>query len=283
MLNRTRALLALAGALLLGAGALLTEVAAHPDGCHRWHSCPSDDGSYVCGDRGYCSECPDNQYCLLGRPRNAQPTPTRTLRPTRTPAPTKTPAPTRTPAPTATPRPTEAPAARAARPGPRDGDDGVRPVGSVGRAVASADSTRDELGDDDLRTSAALAGTGAALPAAPPRGVGAASDAPAGPGAARAAPTVMAEYAGIRVLGPLQWSGEGDTVAVTGLVQHEGAEPRTMVLTLFLLDPRGARLGSVDVVLWDLAPGENRPFTQALPPLPTPATDISVRLEPLVP
>lgn len=30
---------------------------AHRDGCHRWHSCPSDTGSYVCGDTGYFSEC----------------------------------------------------------------------------------------------------------------------------------------------------------------------------------------------------------------------------------
>jgi hypothetical protein len=42
---------------------------AHRSGCHRWHSCPSDRGTYVCGDLGYCSQCPDNQYCLLGKPR----------------------------------------------------------------------------------------------------------------------------------------------------------------------------------------------------------------------
>jgi endonuclease YncB( thermonuclease family) len=30
---------------------------AHRDGCHRWHSCPSDEGSYVCGDLGYDDEC----------------------------------------------------------------------------------------------------------------------------------------------------------------------------------------------------------------------------------
>jgi hypothetical protein len=30
---------------------------AHRDGCHRWHSCPSDTGSYACGDLGYDSEC----------------------------------------------------------------------------------------------------------------------------------------------------------------------------------------------------------------------------------
>ena len=34
-----------------------TESLAHRDGCHRWHSCPSDDGSYVCGDLGRDDEC----------------------------------------------------------------------------------------------------------------------------------------------------------------------------------------------------------------------------------
>lgn len=33
-------------------------VDAHQSGCHRWHSCPSDTGSYVCGDLGYYSGCP---------------------------------------------------------------------------------------------------------------------------------------------------------------------------------------------------------------------------------
>ncbi|MFQ5961282.1 MAG: thermonuclease family protein [Candidatus Methylomirabilales bacterium] len=42
---------------------------AHRSGCHRWHSCPSDHGTYVCGDLGYCSGCPDNQYCLNRQPR----------------------------------------------------------------------------------------------------------------------------------------------------------------------------------------------------------------------
>ena len=41
---------------------------AHRDGCHSKHSCPSDTGSYVCGDKGYCSECPDNKYCKAGKP-----------------------------------------------------------------------------------------------------------------------------------------------------------------------------------------------------------------------
>lgn len=33
---------------------------AHQNGCHRWHSCPSDSGSYVCGDLGYDTYCPKN-------------------------------------------------------------------------------------------------------------------------------------------------------------------------------------------------------------------------------
>lgn len=31
-------------------------VDAHQSGCHRWHSCPSDTGSYVCGDLGYACQ-----------------------------------------------------------------------------------------------------------------------------------------------------------------------------------------------------------------------------------
>jgi hypothetical protein len=42
---------------------------AHRDGCHRWHSCLSDSGSYTCGDLGYCAECPDNLYCVNQQPR----------------------------------------------------------------------------------------------------------------------------------------------------------------------------------------------------------------------
>ena len=41
----------------------------HRSGCHRWHSCPSDRGTYTCGDKGYCSACPDNQYCENRKPR----------------------------------------------------------------------------------------------------------------------------------------------------------------------------------------------------------------------
>jgi len=45
------------------------EASSHRSGCHRWHSCPSDRGTYVCGDQGYCSQCRDNQYCHKRNPR----------------------------------------------------------------------------------------------------------------------------------------------------------------------------------------------------------------------
>ena len=50
---------------------------AHRSGCHRWHSCPSDSGSYVCGDTGRCSGCPDNQYCKAGNPVSRQSKPSK--------------------------------------------------------------------------------------------------------------------------------------------------------------------------------------------------------------
>ena len=48
---------------------------AHRSGCHRWHSCPSDSGSYICGDTGRCSACPNNQFCENGKPivRSSEP------------------------------------------------------------------------------------------------------------------------------------------------------------------------------------------------------------------
>jgi hypothetical protein len=36
-------------------------VLAHQSGCHRWHSCPSDTGSYICGDLGYDNYCSGEQ------------------------------------------------------------------------------------------------------------------------------------------------------------------------------------------------------------------------------
>lgn len=62
---------------------LAMPAAAHRSGCHSWHSCPSDSGSYVCGDTGHCSGCSDNQYCQNG---GYSPAATRT-KPTPAPAP----------------------------------------------------------------------------------------------------------------------------------------------------------------------------------------------------
>ena len=42
---------------------------AHRHSCHRYHRCPSDRGTYICGDLGQCSQCPDNDYCLKKQPR----------------------------------------------------------------------------------------------------------------------------------------------------------------------------------------------------------------------
>jgi hypothetical protein len=44
------------------------ESVAHRSGCHSWHSCRSDHGTYTCGDTGHCSQCPDNKYCLSQKP-----------------------------------------------------------------------------------------------------------------------------------------------------------------------------------------------------------------------
>jgi hypothetical protein len=53
--------------LLVGVGSFSLD--AHQDPCHRGHACPSDRQTYVCGDKGRCDHCPDNQYCLAGKPR----------------------------------------------------------------------------------------------------------------------------------------------------------------------------------------------------------------------
>jgi hypothetical protein len=55
----------------------LGAASAHQDPSHRLHSCPSDRNSYVCGDKGRCDQCPDNECCLSRQPRAASsPTPT---------------------------------------------------------------------------------------------------------------------------------------------------------------------------------------------------------------
>lgn len=57
---------------------LSTPTFAHRSGCHRWHSCPSDSGSYTCGDLGYpCrySTYSENSY-TYSVPTYALPAPT---------------------------------------------------------------------------------------------------------------------------------------------------------------------------------------------------------------
>jgi len=54
---------------------LLPDTFAHQSGCHRWHSCPSDSGSYVCGDLGYYSQCP-SYYYPKSEPKIEEPPPT---------------------------------------------------------------------------------------------------------------------------------------------------------------------------------------------------------------
>ncbi len=41
-----------------GAAVGISTASAHQSGCHRWHSCPSDTVSYVCGDLGYACQYP---------------------------------------------------------------------------------------------------------------------------------------------------------------------------------------------------------------------------------
>lgn len=64
--------IAFVGIAAVGILVLPAAASAHRSGCHSWHSCPSDSGSYICGDRGYCSQCPDNKFCKKGKPRPVQ-------------------------------------------------------------------------------------------------------------------------------------------------------------------------------------------------------------------
>ncbi len=95
---RPRSLLMLTVAFLacFGGFAFAPSAEAHRSGCHRWHSCPSDSGSYVCGDLGYASECPKSA---------PQPTPKPKPQPTPKPKPAVTPKPAATPKPQTTPVP----------------------------------------------------------------------------------------------------------------------------------------------------------------------------------
>jgi phosphatidylserine/phosphatidylglycerophosphate/cardiolipin synthase-like enzyme len=62
-------LLAILVGLMLGVIGWMAVPYAHQDPCHRLHSCPSDHGTYICGDKGRCDQCPDNEYCQARQPR----------------------------------------------------------------------------------------------------------------------------------------------------------------------------------------------------------------------
>jgi hypothetical protein len=78
----------MAGVLVL---LTLSVAQAHRSSCHRWHSCPSDTGSYVCGDRGYDTYCPKSGGPGL---QQVQPPATPAMRPVSPAAPASIPAPT---------------------------------------------------------------------------------------------------------------------------------------------------------------------------------------------
>ena len=86
--RRRHAIVALV--LILGCLGIL-RVEAHQDPCHQRHSCPSDSHTYVCGDKGLCDQCPDNQYCLDGKSRVVSSTPPAVAPPAPSPSVTTTP------------------------------------------------------------------------------------------------------------------------------------------------------------------------------------------------
>jgi phosphatidylserine/phosphatidylglycerophosphate/cardiolipin synthase-like enzyme len=76
---------------LLWLGAWIVATHAHQDSCHRWHACPSDSQTYVCGDKGRCDQCADNPYCQAGKPRVASSPSTAPVQPAPSPGAITTP------------------------------------------------------------------------------------------------------------------------------------------------------------------------------------------------
>ena len=62
--------LGIALGIILICSIIQPEVFAHRHGCHSKHSCESDSNTYICGDKGDCTLCKDNQYCKAGIPIN---------------------------------------------------------------------------------------------------------------------------------------------------------------------------------------------------------------------
>jgi hypothetical protein len=77
----SRRCIALVLMIIIGLMGWAAAATAHRSGCHHWHSCPSDHGTYVCGDLGYCAQCPDNEYCQGGQPRSAAKAPAKPAKP----------------------------------------------------------------------------------------------------------------------------------------------------------------------------------------------------------
>ena len=57
-------------AFISGMLAVSASAMAHRSGCHQGHSCPSDTGSYVCGDTGHSNECGRSE--AASPPRNGK-------------------------------------------------------------------------------------------------------------------------------------------------------------------------------------------------------------------
>ncbi len=57
-MNKVKALVITALAVSVSIPSFVIKANAHKSGCHTWHSCPSDWGTYVCGDNGKSSGCP---------------------------------------------------------------------------------------------------------------------------------------------------------------------------------------------------------------------------------
>ena len=70
-MNKVKALVIAALAVSVSIPSFVSKANAHQSGCHSWHSCPSDWGTYVCGDKGKSSGCPPtptlyDRYMVLG-------------------------------------------------------------------------------------------------------------------------------------------------------------------------------------------------------------------------
>lgn len=58
MERKTRKFLLCVCLVFFGLIIVVNPAFAHRSGCHRWHSCPSDSGSYICGDAGHPCQYP---------------------------------------------------------------------------------------------------------------------------------------------------------------------------------------------------------------------------------